>query len=342
MTARLFFVTVGLISVVLLDGPRTTWAADQPVAAALKAVYANDSRRLAALAQWCAAKGLDKQAETTRGWLPKRDPTRLTLFVIDPTGGNPAWPTGATDAGGAEWARRFRALRVDQGESLWRIARQALDEDRFDLALQLATETVREDPDHVAARRLLGFQRVDDRWQTEFGRRKRGQGLVWHDRFGWIKKGDVSRYEQGQRRSGRGWVDAAEDRRRRSRIGQGWRIDTDHYRVTTDASLEAGVELAGRLERFHQIWLQVFAGYVLEKAAEQALRQGRSLPRGRSHSVYYFGTREEYNNLLRPRQPRIDMTLGIYFDQLRRSYSFAGVDQAAGTLYHEATHQPFQ
>ncbi len=340
MTTRLFLASFALLAA-LACGPPPAWAADRSVATAREALYADYARRLAELAEWCVARGFDQPAKTTRDWLPKRAPTRLTLFVIDPTASDSAGPAGAADAKWADWDRRFRALRADQGAALWKIAQQALDAGQVDLTLQLATETLREDPNHADARRLLGFQQVDGRWQTDFARRKRSQGLVWHSRFGWLKKEDVPRYEAGQRRSGRGWVDAAEDRRRRSKIGKGWRIETDHYRVTTDASLEAGVELAERLERFYQIWQQVFASYSLDTVAVKGLRQGRGVPPGRSHSVYYFGTRTEYNQLLRARQPRIDMTLGIYFDQLRRSYFFAGADQSAGTLHHEATHQLF-
>jgi len=41
-------------------------------------------------------------------------------------------------------------------------------------------------------------------------------------------------------------------------------------------------------------------------------------------------------------QPRIDKTLGIYFDSLRQSHFFYGPEQDTGTLYHEAVHQLFQ
>ena len=71
--------------------------------------------------------------------------------------------------------------------------------------------------------------------------------------FGWLQQADVPRYEAGQRRFGGGWITAAEDARRRQRISAGWRVRTDHYMVTTNDCLEGGVQLATRLELFHQI-----------------------------------------------------------------------------------------
>jgi hypothetical protein len=71
--------------------------------------------------------------------------------------------------------------------------------------------------------------------------------------------------------------------------------------------------------------------------------------------VYYYRDRDEYNDALRRRQPRIADTLGIYFDEQREAHFFAGNAAAAGsaaadstggppvaTLNHEAVHQLFQ
>jgi hypothetical protein len=44
---------------------------------------------------------------------------------------------------------------------------------------------------------------------------------------------------------------------------------------------------------------------------------------------------------LRQRQPRIDETLGIYFDTNREVHFFDGRGQDPGTVYHEAVHQLF-
>ena len=47
-------------------------------------------------------------------------------------------------------------------------------------------ETARENPDHEAARRILGYQRFEDRWLTPFEIAKAKEKKVWHEQFGWL------------------------------------------------------------------------------------------------------------------------------------------------------------
>jgi hypothetical protein len=215
------------------------------------------------------------------------------------------------------------------------------------LALRWATEVVRENPDHADARRVLGYERVDDQWLTAFARRMAEQGKTWHPRFGWIGDAHVSRFEAGERRDGRRWISAEDDALRHQRIDDGWNIRTDHFLVTTNHSIEAGVDLAARLERLHQVWRQQFAAFYLSDREIRQLFAGERTARQRSRPfhVIYHRKRDEYVEALRRRQPRIAMTLGIYFDTDREAHFFADDSTEPrndGTLYHEAMHQLFQ
>ena len=130
----------------------------------------------------------------------------------------------------------------------------------------------------------------------------------------------------------------------RDDVKKGWTIETEHYKITTNSRWEEGVRLGRKLERLHAIWRQVFIGYYAEPSEIEALVRGNKPIRRkpRKHKVVYFRTRDQYNNFLRSAQPRIAITLGIYFDDVKTAYFFAGKDQDEGTLYHEATHQLFQ
>ena len=57
----------------------------------------------------------------------------------------------------------------------------------------------------------MGYQRQDDRWLTAFEIRKVRDGQVWHDRFGWLPREHVARYEAGERHFAGGWRSAADD-----------------------------------------------------------------------------------------------------------------------------------
>jgi hypothetical protein len=234
--------------------------------------------------------------------------------------------------------------RKEYADALFSLAKRAAEAGQLSLAFQWATETLRENPDHADARRVLGYKKHGDEWLTPYGVRMREAGKQWHPEFGWLTPGEVSRYEAGERLAGKRWVTAEEDATRHRDIKNGWQVRTDHFLVTTNHSLEAAAELAARLERLHQVWRQLFAGFYLKENEVRRLFAGERQPRKqvRPCRVYDHRDRGEYNAALRKKQPRIGETLGIYFDDMREAHFFAGEDQDAGTLYHEAVHQLFQ
>lgn len=286
------------------------------------------------LAEDAAAAGKDKASAAVAGWLPEAGTVEIVLF--DPS------DVRAPELEGTI-GERFAALRNRQADALFALAERAADEGLASLALRLATEAVRENPDHTEARRALGYERVAGYWLTGYEARMRDRGRVWHDRFGWIRQRDVQRYEAGLRPRGRQWVSAEQDAATRRSLEQGWIVTTEHFVITTNHSLEAGVALAESLESLHAVWSQLFADFwMMPSALANAFSGHRSRKRTRPHQVWYFRTREEYNAALRREQPRIDITLGIYFDTHRRGYFFAGEEQHPSTIVHEAVHQLFQ
>lgn len=318
-------------------------AAADEIEQAREALYARYDAQLQKLAAICDREGLAEQAELVRGWLPKREPNRLYLFVITDEPDPAALPDDASTLL-RQWHARFAQLRAAQAEALFDLAKRAVAERRLSLAMMLLTETVRENPDHAAARAALGYERFQDGWRTPYQREMLQRGKIWDDRFGWIDRDDLPRYEKGLRPLGSRWIDKDEDARRRRHIARGWQIRTEHYLVTTNHSLEEGARLAKQLERFYQVWRQLFAAYCFEPAELERALEGRApkRPTTRPHQVVYFRSRDEYNSELRRDQPRIAMTLGIYFAHKSRAYFFAGEEQSDGTLYHEAAHQLFQ
>ena len=99
-----------------------------------------------------------------------------------------------------------------------------------------------------------------------------------------------------------------------------------------------------KLEQLYRVWKQLFVRYYATEQQVTALFESRNrsrriqLPR---HKVVYFRDREDYNRSLRPAYPNIGISVGIYVENTRRAYFFAGEDHDERTLYHEATHQLF-
>lgn len=307
------------------------------------ALTATHHQRLAELAAICDTQKLPELAARTRQWIVPREPDKLYFFDLPES---PATVTSAdsSDPRFAQWARRFQQLRDEQADKLYALAEQAVKDKRPSLAYELVLETARENPEHASARRLLGYVNKNGKWLTAFEGRQLAKGQVWDDQFGWLSKAHLERYRKGERYFQGRWLSAADEAAKRADIQQGWRIETDHFEVTTNHSQEEGVRMAQRLERLYAIWQQVFVRY-LTSEAEVARRFAGAAPNFRDpkkHAVAYFRTREEYNQMLLPAQPQIAITLGIYFDSSQTAYFFAGEEQSAGTVFHEATHQLFQ
>ncbi len=302
-------------------------------------LYANYAARLAKLAAECQQQQLATAAEELNAWLPARPADRLTLYVLPPTmAGEPATAEGASEP----WRKQWQALRDAQADALMALAKRALSEHRPALAYELVIEAVRENADHKAARKLLGYVRFREAWHTPFEVRQLNAGKVWHDTFGWLPKAHVPRYERGERNYQGRWLSAEAEAALRQDVKRGWRVESDHYIVTTNHSLEEGVRLSRRLETLYAIWQQVFIGYLVGEGDLAKRFEGRASRREpRQHNVVYYRTRDEYIAALRPVQPKIDITIGIYLSETRTAYFFAGEEQEPGTLYHEATHQLF-
>ncbi len=211
-------------------------------------------------------------------------------------------------------------------------------------ALRWTARTLMFDPNHADARRVLGYEKYHDTWAGAYALRQLEAGKIWNREFGWIEQEDLLRYEAGERPLGKRWISAEEDARRHESIDDGWRIRTDHFQVTTNENPAAAVELASRLEELYQVWLQLCGSFFIDAADLKKRFEGKtsSSYRSKPFQVIYYRNRAEYNDALLRQQPRIGMTLGIYFDTSRTLHFFAGEEQDPGTITHEAVHQFFQ
>jgi hypothetical protein len=335
---------IAIFCAVVALGPAILPAAspDADVADARAKLEAKYADNLAELAAWCDQHQLKAEAERTSRWPIKRDPRKLYIFVLPEALEPPADLNGKPDL--TKWWNRWTKLRREQADALFELAGQALADHRAALAYELIRESAREFPDHERARAILGYEKSGSRWVSPYAAHRLGLGQVFDERFGWIPSGDVSRYEKGERNSRGKWIAAAEDARLHASIKNGWRIETEHYVVTTNHSIEACVRLGQKLERLNEIWRQVFLTYYMTEAELAKRYHGATLPQHdtKPHQVVLFRDRDEYNTALKPTQPMIGGTLGYYWFDNHIAYFFAGDEQNDATLYHEATHQLFQ
>lgn len=254
-------------------------------------------------------------------------------------------PSGEEDIPADERGRlqEIWQLREEFAASLYILANRARADDQIALAFDLVHEVLVHDPDHSRARRLLGYRLYEGEWTTPFEAEKREDGFVWHDRFGWIRGTDVDRYEAGERHYLGTWITADQEAGIRSDFQRAWIIESEHFIIRTNHSLERGVELSVMLEEYHRFFMGRFAAVFRTPAQLESLFAGHNSETAqRQHEVHYFATREEFVQTLLPRQRGVENSTGIYMPGDHIAYFFhddAALDRNNETLYHEATHQ---
>jgi len=291
---------------------------------------------LGKLAAWCAERSLDDAAIGIRRWQVPVDLRTLQVAPLPDT----VQPAVSLDLPTDErhWQIQLRTQRQKHAHALYLLSRRAL-KDAPAFSWELIREVAYYDPDHEHARRLLGFARLQDEWVSSFEASQRKRNQVWHDRFGWLPTTHVARYEDGDRYSRGRWYSAERDAALHQDFRKAWEVDTDHYLVKTNVSLEQGVELAVMLEHFHDYFRKAFPGFFNSPA--QLTRAFAGTRKKRTpFVVHYYRTQQEYVDRLKARNPQIGITNGIYMPDERVAHFFRDAQaDIQSTLYHEATHQ---
>ena len=241
------------------------------------------------------------------------------------------------------WRSQLLRVRRAYAQDLYLLSRKALKAKHVSLAFQLIREVAFHDPDHRLARKLLGYVRHEDRWVTPHTQLMLRRGNVMHERFGWLPASHVEKYESGQRNFRGRWMSAEDEATRRHDFRNAWEIETDHFRILTNHSLERGVQVGVLLEKFHRFFRREFAAVFDTPQQMQKLFEGGAVSQKsrRPHLVHYYQSRAEFVARLSDKQPGIEMSNGLYLPQERTTHAFFSADPAANeeTLLHEVTHQ---
>lgn len=283
-------------------------AVDPP--AALRDLETEFAKDLTNVASKCDDLGLTAEAKITRQWalVPRADQTFLYLPDEDLL----PQDDSLSDAG-RFWKRRFLDLRAGFATSLFALASDPatgmLWSDRF----RLIWRTLREDPTHAGARRILAIEAPDAEGRPAVERVRISEGKYEYPDIGWRL---------------RSWTSCKSDR----------------FDLATNAGADAGRDLARRLERYRLIWLQLFPERWLgETEFQKALEPGRFLRYpNKTHGVVLFADHAEYVAYLEQYVPRVAESKGVYSDQRKVSYFFAGDEADESTVVHELAHQLFQ
>lgn len=333
-----------------------------PSATALEATLRNANKitreyrdKLKELEQWCESQGLADEAERIRFCVPPQADDKIYIPKLPlkvqtpPKRSTPDTSTPETPQ--RDWEKELYDLQKDYAQKLFAHAKTAAKKNRGSLAIDMALAALHADPDHAAIRRLLGFVRYKDEWRTPWEAEQLRKGRIDHPRFGWVLEKNVPKYAAGERLHEKKWISEEEDAQNRKKIADGWAIESEHYVVLTNHSIEEGVRATRRLEDLYRAWKLLFYRYMASDKELASLFEGRGTPKppSRRHAVWLFRNKDDYVATLSPSQPFAKNSLGFYAPGFRRCYFFSVGPQATRdekedvdrTLLHEATHQLF-
>lgn len=263
---------------------------------------------LAEIEHWCGENELNQQQVETQRLNMKRDPLRQYIFpASSKTMPDPALQAGVL----GQWVKRINTAKRNHAARIFDLAEEAANAKAGAVAYQLLHEVIYHDRDHQRVRAMLGHKMRDGRWRVATDSLKVRTAGKDHDLFE-IKKGT---YLQ---------------------------VTTPHFQIDSTVNQQRTIFLAEQLERWHDVWRQVFYEYWASESRPKGLFDGKKdvKPRRKFH-VVFLRNRAEYAMHLGRRIPIGDST-GFYSSTERVSIFYDGGAEEQKTWRHELTHQLFR
>lgn len=144
----------------------------------------------------------------------------------------------ANDTERSAWAEKLAAVAKDDLRGTYKLALQLEAQGFEDLAAEAYERVLALEPDHAAARRALGFERVEGRWLTG-EQRQRAKGLIHHEGR-WVTSEEFAARTRPQR-------EAADQKAGERKV---WKLLAIVGGKDVEASVAARRELGGIADRF--------------------------------------------------------------------------------------------
>lgn len=256
------------------------------------------TRELQRLGKVCDQLGLQAQSELCSQWLLPERKDQHRLFLPDD------FPAESGKKDIDSWRGHFIAARKKYADYLFAQAKTEASAGDEEKGYRLLWQTLRENPEHVEARRVLG--------SLVTGLSGRPQSKNNYKVNELAALGTVTRWQSA------------------------------NFLLYSRANAKQSLDLAARLEQFHILWTQVFYQlWAPRDLLKRRLAGGNDpWPDYERVKVVMLGTRAEYLKLLGGTEENIGLSVGYYNPTVRMSI-FYPADDLDETLNHELTHQLF-
>ena len=266
------------------------------------------------------AKELDAQLAEFRSWCTENKataPTELSSLRInrDQQRQYIFLPSETGFAEGDQAHQKLQEIRRSHAEKVFSLAKKQSTAKNASFAYQLLNEVLHFHPDHAEVRKILGHRKSkndETDWNVTSDRLRIRKATRIHSEFKWPKKSYFL-------------------------------ASTAHFEISSRASEAETKALARKLERWHDIWRQVFFDYWSNPAALERWISGKGSVRipTKKFKVIFFADKQEYVQELSRSVPGIEVSTGYYDDRQKTSFFYAGDQTTEDTWRHELTHQLF-
>lgn len=260
------------------------------------------------IAFWCREEGIAQQVPQTYKLYKARDLERQYIFLPSEKP-MPAERNGKL----GQWLAKVTAAKKKHAEAIFELAKEAAQENANAIAFQLLHEVIYYNRDHKQVRRILGHKAVKDGWRVNTDKIKIKKPSRQLELLGW---------------PGRTYLT----------------VSTPHFTINSTASEEETKFLAEQLERWHDVWRQVFFEYWSPAKVSRWIDGKGSFhePKQR-YRVAFFKDHQQYVSSLERWVKGVGNSAGYYNRDLKLSFFPAGDDDATrDTWRHELTHQLFR
>ena len=260
------------------------------------------------IALWCRTEGVPQQVPQTYALYKTHDLDRQYIFLPSEKG-MPAPRKGKL----GEWLAKISDAKRKHAAAIFELAEQSAEKGADAIAFQFLHEVIYYDRDHEKTRKILGHKAVEDGWRVNTDKikiKKPARGL---ELLGW---------------PGRTYLT----------------VSTPHFTINSTATEEETKFLAEQLERWHDVWRQVFFEYWSPAKVSRWIDGKGSFhePKQR-YRVAFFKDHQQYVSTLEKWVKGVGNSAGYYNRDLKLSFFPAGDDDATrDTWRHELTHQLFR
>ena len=310
------------------------------------AVFAEYQEKLRANAQKCDELGMTLEGRITRSLIYQDEPYLFTIPTFKASKNPDSLPDDASNEQ-RSWYAALTRLRRRYANEIFELAKTCAAEKRGYEAFACAQTALVIDPDNEGARRFFGYEERDGVWRSTWEIERLNKGEVETERFGWLPKDRVERYQNGERYYRNRWVSESEEAKKILAGSSGWRVETEHFSILSRVSLERGVEIGRFLETYYQSWLRLYYRFVASEKQWASRFNANGAALTTKHRIIIYRDREEYLRELRKHDENVDASIGWYLTNMRCIFVYEPSPNdeyefdLLSLLAHEVTHQLF-